>query len=64
LIQQMFSFYEAGLKGFYDKHAKLDRNADGLLTYQEYMKLGKEIKIYPGIISSQDYIYIYKTMMK
>ena len=33
LIQQMFTFYEASLKAFYDKWAKLDRSADGLLTY-------------------------------
>lgn len=48
----MFSFYEASLKGFYEKWAKLDRNADGLLTYAEYMRIGKELKIYPNLVSS------------
>ena len=60
----MFTFYETSLKGLYDKWVKLDRNADGLLTYAEYMHLGKELKVYPNLVTSQDYIYIYKTMMK
>jgi hypothetical protein len=60
----MFTFYETSLKAFYDKWAKLDRSADGLLTYAEYMHLGKEMKVYPNLVSSQDYIYIYKTLMK
>lgn len=64
LVTQMFSFYEQSLKGLYDKYAKLDRNADGLLTYAEYMRIGKELRVYPSLVSSQDYIYIFKTMMK
>lgn len=64
LIQQMFSFYDTSLKQFYDKQAKLDPNAGGLLSYNEYMRMGKVMNIYPGLISSQDYIYIYKTLMK
>ena len=28
------------------------------------MRSGKEQKIYPNVITSQDYIYIFKTMMK
>jgi Ca2+-binding EF-hand superfamily protein len=48
----------------YEKYSKLDRNADGLLTYAEFMKLGKDMKVFPTVISSQDYIYIFKTIMK
>jgi hypothetical protein len=64
LIQQMFGYYEQGLKALYQKQAMLDRSADGLLTYAEYMRFGKEQKIYPNVLTSQDYIYIFKTMMK
>ena len=48
----------------YEKYSKLDRNADGLLTYAEFMRLGKDMKVFPTVISSQDYIYIFKTIMK
>jgi hypothetical protein len=60
----MFTFYEGSLKALYEKWAKLDRSADGLLTYAEYMRLGKDLKVYPSLVTSQDYIYIYKTIMK
>jgi hypothetical protein len=30
----------------------LDRSADGLLTYAEYMRFGKELKIYPNVLTS------------
>jgi len=48
----MFTYYETSLKALYDKWAKLDRTADGLLTYAEYMRLGKEMKVYPNLVSS------------
>ena len=64
LVTQMFACYEQSLKGLYEKYAKLDRTADGLLTYAEYMRIGKELKVFPSVITSQDYIYIFKTMMK
>jgi hypothetical protein len=34
------------------------------LSYNAYMNMGKKLKLYPDIVSSQDYVYIYKSMMK
>ena len=34
------------------------------MSYNAYMKMGAQLKIFPAIVSSQDYVYIYKTMMK
>jgi hypothetical protein len=28
------------------------------------MNMGKKLRLYPDIVTSQDYVYIYKTMMK
>ena len=36
----------------------------GALSYNAYMKMGAKIGISPSIISSQDYVYVFKTMMK
>jgi len=34
------------------------------LSYNSYLKLGNKLSITPAIISSQDFIYIYKTIMR
>jgi len=51
-----------------EMYSKLDGVAikDGQVTlsYNAYMNMGKKLKLYPSIVSSQDYIYVYKTMMK
>lgn len=64
LVKQMYTQYEKAIQAFYDKHAKADPATQGLLTYAEYMKIGKINALYPTILTSQDYIYVYKTQMK
>lgn len=34
------------------------------MSYNAYMKMGQKLGLFPSIVSSQDYVYIYKTMMK
>ena len=34
------------------------------MSYNAFMKMGQKLGLYPGIVSSHDYVYIYKTMMK
>ena len=47
----------------FDVYSKFDAR-DGKLSYNSYIKMGKLASICPQIISTQDYIYIYKTIMR
>ena len=57
----MFSVYEKPIIALYDKYAKADPATQSLLTYNDYMKFGKTYGLYPAILSSLDFIYVYKT---
>ena len=48
----------------FDTYCKFDKNQIGKMTYKSYIQMGLKASITPQIISSQDYIYIYKTIMK
>ncbi len=34
------------------------------MNYNEYLKMGQKFGLFPGFVSSQDYVYVFKTMMK
>ncbi len=35
------------------------------MSYNAYMKMGQKLQLFPtSVVSGQDYIYVYKTMMK
>lgn len=68
-VKNMFQAYDKALQAFMELQSKSDGVAlkDGqqvTLSYNAYMNMGKKLKLFPDVISSQDYIYIYKTMMK
>lgn len=58
----------------FDMYSKFDgqilsmvpSSKDGLVTmsYKSFLKMGQNLGIWPKIIGSQDFIYIYKTQMK
>jgi hypothetical protein len=52
LIKQTYLQYDRAITAFYDKYAKADPATQGLLTYAEYMKIGKLHALYPTIVTS------------
>ncbi|TNV73202.1 hypothetical protein FGO68_gene2633 [Halteria grandinella] len=68
-VQAVFSTFEKALMTFMEIYSKFDgvplkEGQAVTLSYNAYMNMGKKLRIYPDIVSSQDYVYIYKTMMK
>ncbi len=52
MVKQIYAQYDKAITAFYDKYAKADPATQGLLTYAEYMKIGKLNSLYPAILTS------------
>lgn len=48
----------------FEQYCKLDSIEPGLLSYNSYVKMGQKAQITPQLLSSQDYLYIYKTILR
>ena len=48
----------------FETYCKFDKNQLNKMSYKSYIQMGSNAQLTPSIISSQDYIYIYKTIMK
>lgn len=53
---------------FMELYSKFDgvmkEKAAVVISYAAYMNMGKILKLYPNVVSAQDYVYIFKTMLK
>lgn len=62
--------YDKSLSAMFEQYARFDlaqgKSTGGSVTmsYQAYMEMGKKLGLYPGTVTSQDFVYIYKSMMK
>ena len=63
-VKAVFAVYEKSLAHMFEVYAKFEGRSDGRLGYHSYLHMGKQTGIYPRFVSSQDFIYIYKTVMR
>ncbi|CDW79816.1 UNKNOWN [Stylonychia lemnae] len=63
-VREVFNLYEKALLTQFEQYCKMDSTDVTKLSYNSFLKLGNKLSITPTIITSQDYIYIYKTIMR
>jgi hypothetical protein len=64
MVKTLFDKYEKALQGVFDIYSKFEPLSNGTMSYSAYMKMGQKAGITPAIVTGQDYIYIFKTLMK
>ena len=56
--------YEKSLEPFFELISKYDNYEGGKLSYNAYVKFGHNYQLTPSVLPTQDFIYIYKTILR
>ncbi len=56
--------YDKSLNQMFDNYCRFDKPVTGKLSYKSYIQMGSKSFITPQIVSSQDYLYVFKTIMR
>ena len=66
-VKRVFELYEKSLQTMFELYSKFDSKEGGTMSYKAYMLLGQKtglIAATTGILSGQDYVYVFKSLMK